>query len=61
MVAKLKERSHFEGRPMNGDWMERLQTLCARFSHLGIGADLTGLTLMELWGLYCYLSRLADA
>ena len=46
---------------MNGDWMECLPTLCARLSHLGIGADLAGLTLMELWGLYCYLSRLADA
>ena len=46
---------------MNAEWMERLPTLCARFSHLGIGDDLAGLTLMELWGLYCYLSRLADA
>ena len=46
---------------MNGDWLERLQMLCARFSHLGIGADLAGLTAIELWGLYCYLSRLADA
>ena len=28
---------------MNDDWRERLQTLCARFSHLGIGADLAAL------------------
>ena len=45
---------------MNGDWPERLQTLCGRFSHLGIGADLAALSLIELWGVYCYLSRLVD-
>lgn len=45
---------------MNGKWLERLQTLCKRFSHLGIGADLATLSLIELWGLYCYLSRLVD-
>ncbi len=44
----------------NESWLERLQTLCERFSYLGIGADLAGLSLIELWGLYCYLSRLAD-
>lgn len=41
-------------------WLVRLQMLCERFSHLGIGADLAGLSMIELWGLYCYLSRLAD-
>ena len=41
-------------------WLERLQMLCERFSHLGIGADLASLSLIELWGLYRYLSRLAD-
>ena len=46
---------------MNSNWPERLQTLCARFSHLGIGADLAGLTVVELWGMYCYLSRMTDA
>lgn len=45
---------------MNNDWLERLQILCVRFSHLGIGADLATLSLVELWGLYCYLSRLVD-
>lgn len=44
----------------NETWLERLQTLYERFSYLGIGADITALTLTELWGLYCYLSRLAD-
>jgi len=45
---------------MNGDWLGRLKTLCERFSCLGIDADLTALSLVELWGLYCYLSRLVD-
>lgn len=44
----------------NLDWMERLQSLSVRFSHLGMGADLTALSLIEAWGLYLYLSRLAD-
>lgn len=41
-------------------WQERLQSLCARFSYLGIDADIATLSLIELWGLYRYLSRLAD-
>lgn len=41
-------------------WLESLQTLCARFSHLGIGADLAALSLIELWGLYLYLSHLVE-
>ncbi|MHB1247704.1 MAG: hypothetical protein ACYCZH_14795 [Sulfuriferula sp.] len=46
---------------MSGEaWQESLQTLCTRFSHLGIGADLAALTLIELWGLYRYLSHLVD-
>lgn len=45
---------------MNDDWLMRLQTLSERFSHLGIGVDLAALSLIELWGLYCYLSRLVD-
>ena len=44
----------------NLDWMERLQTLSVRFSHLGIGADMASLSLIELWGLYLFLLRLAD-
>lgn len=46
---------------MNSEtWLERLQTLCGRFSHLGMGADLAALSIVELWGLYLFLSRLAD-
>jgi hypothetical protein len=44
----------------NLDWMERLQSLSVRFSHLGIGADLAALSIVEAWGLYLFLSRLAD-
>jgi len=44
----------------NLDWPERLQSLSARFSHLGMGADLAALSIIEAWGLYCFLSRLAD-
>ncbi len=44
----------------NEHWLERLQMLCARFSHLGISPDLAALSMIELWGLYLFLSRLAD-
>ena len=42
------------------NWLERLQTLLVRFSALGISGDMAGLSLIELWGLYRFLSRLAD-
>lgn len=42
------------------DWQIRLQTLCNRFVHLGMGADLTSLLEVDLWGVYLFLSRLAD-
>jgi len=41
-------------------WLERLDMLLIRFSHLGIGADIASLGLFELWGLYLYLTRLMD-
>jgi hypothetical protein len=44
----------------NLDWLERLQCLSVRFSHLGIGADIAALSIVEAWGLYLFLSRLAD-
>ena len=43
----------------NPDWLERLQMLCNRFAHLGIGADLAALSAIEAWGLYCFLRCLA--
>ena len=42
------------------NWLERLQTLLVRFSAPGLGGDMAGLSLIELWGLYRFLSRLAD-
>lgn len=44
----------------NDAWLERLQMLVARFSYLGVD-NLAVLNLSEQWGLYCYLSRLADS
>lgn len=44
----------------NNDWLERLQGLIERFSYLGVTGDIAALSLIELWGLYCFLQRLAD-
>ena len=41
-------------------WLYQLQALSARFSELGITADLASMSLIELWGVYCYLQRLAE-
>lgn len=40
-------------------WQERLQTLLERFSHLGMGADIAALSIIELWGVYRFLRCLA--
>ena len=45
----------------NKDWLKRLQTLLARFSHLGIDADIASLSLIDAWALYLHLSRLAES
>lgn len=44
----------------NLDWLEHLQCLSVRFSALGIGADIAALSIVEAWGLYLFLSHLAD-
>lgn len=44
----------------NETWLDRLQYLSVRFSNLGIGEDLAALSMIEAWGLYLFLSRLAD-
>jgi hypothetical protein len=44
----------------NETWLERLQMLSDRFSYLGIGSDLASLSRLEAWGLYLYLTRLAE-
>jgi hypothetical protein len=41
-------------------WLERLHCLAARLPELGIGADLAALSAADLWGLYRFLSRIAD-
>jgi len=47
-------------KAMNDDWLEQLEMLLIRFSHLGIGADVASLSMIELWALYLHLSRLVD-
>jgi len=42
------------------DWLDRVQCLAARFSDYGIDPDLAGLAAVDLWGLYLFLSRIAD-
>lgn len=45
---------------MRDSWIERLEMLLIRFSHLGIGADIASMSLIELWAIYLYLLRLVD-
>jgi len=46
---------------MHEHLLQRAQTLATRMSHLGIGPDLAGLALADLWGAYRFLQRLANA
>lgn len=47
---------------MNSEpWLDELNGLLARFSGIGIGADIAALSLCQLWGVYCFLRRLAEA
>lgn len=41
------------------DWLERLQGLAEHFAYLAVTADMGAMSLCELWGLYCFLNRLA--
>ncbi|NOU24499.1 MAG: hypothetical protein HOO90_03075 [Methylotenera sp.] len=41
-------------------WLTHLTLLIERFSYLGISADIATLSLIELWALYLYLSRMAE-
>lgn len=45
----------------NNHWLKRLAMLIARFSYLGIGADIASLSLIDAWALYLHLSRLAES
>jgi hypothetical protein len=40
-------------------WLEKLEWLVVRFSHLGVTADMASMTMIELWALYRFLSGLA--
>lgn len=42
------------------DWLKRLESLLERFPQYGIGHDLAGFALIDLWGLYRFLVRLAQ-
>lgn len=46
---------------INNHWLERLQTLIARFSHIGIDADIASLSLIDAWALYLHLNRLVES
>ena len=41
-------------------WLAELENLLVRFSSLGIGTDVAGMGLCELWGVYCMLRRMAE-
>lgn len=42
-------------------WLDELNGLLARFSELGIDADIGSMCLCELWGVYGLLKRLSGA
>lgn len=46
---------------MHEHLLQRAQMLAMRLAHLGIGQDLAGLTLADLWGVYRFMQRLANA
>lgn len=46
---------------MTPAFIKELEMLITRYSHLGIGADLASMSIIELWGVYCYLQCLAEA
>jgi hypothetical protein len=46
---------------MNGEhWLQALQRLSDRYSHLGMQTDMDGMSLAELLGLYRFLLRLKN-
>jgi hypothetical protein len=42
-------------------WLDDLISLLARFSGMGIGADIAAMSLCELSGLYSLLRRIAES
>lgn len=45
----------------NAHWLDDLNGLMARFSRMGMGADMGALSLCELWLVYCLLRRWAES
>ena len=45
---------------MHEGLLERAQMLATRLAHLGIGQDLAGLALADLWGVYRFMQRLIE-
>ena len=41
--------------------LQRAQMLATRLAHLCIGRDLAGLAQADLWGVYRFMQRLANA
>jgi hypothetical protein len=45
---------------MNADLLrERVYSIFARLSWLGVGPDIAALSIVELWGLYLFLLRVS--
>ncbi|MDI4632425.1 hypothetical protein J7U46_05160 [Pelomonas sp. V22] len=42
------------------DWLKRLESLLAHYPQYGIGPDLAGMAMIDLWGLWQFLERLAQ-
>jgi|APCry1669188910_1035180.scaffolds.fasta_scaffold304484_2 hypothetical protein len=42
-------------------WLAKLRVLANKHNQLAINADISDLSLRELWGLYLHLSRLAES
>ena len=40
-------------------WLERLQRLVEHFPEYGIGSDLAGMAIVDLWGVWRFLERIA--
>jgi hypothetical protein len=41
-------------------WLQRLYSLAARLAGCGTCADLACMSLADLWGMYRFLSRIAN-
>ena len=44
----------------NEDWLDRLQIVIVRHPYIGLHTNEASFSLIELWGIYCYLTQLAE-